>query len=46
VLVCFIAVAIISKLSGPAETMDEIEARERGAPLSVALSPANLGPTD
>ena len=36
VLVCFASVAIISRLSGPTETMDEIEARER-APLSVAL---------
>jgi malonate transporter MadL subunit len=37
VVVCFVAVAVISRVSGPAETMDEIEARERGAPLSVAL---------
>jgi malonate transporter MadL subunit len=37
VVVCFAAVAAISRLSGPAETMDEIEAREKGVPLSVAL---------
>jgi malonate transporter MadL subunit len=30
VLVCFIAVALIDRLGGPAETMDEIEAREAG----------------
>ncbi|HEY4031840.1 MAG TPA: malonate transporter subunit MadL [Caulobacteraceae bacterium] len=36
VIVCFIAVAVISRIAGPAESMDEIEARERGAPLSVA----------
>ena len=29
VSVCFAAVALISRLSGPTETMDEIEARER-----------------
>lgn len=35
VLLCFGAVALIGRLSGPAETMDEIEARHRaelGAP--------------
>ncbi len=36
VLVCFASLALISRLSGPIETMDEIEARER-APRSVAL---------
>lgn len=30
-IVCFAAVALISRLGGPVETMDEIEARERGA---------------
>lgn len=30
-IVCFGAVALISRLSGPVETMDEIEARETGA---------------
>lgn len=29
VTICFAAVALISRLSGPIETMDEIEARER-----------------
>jgi malonate transporter MadL subunit len=29
VVVCFAAVALISRLSGPVETMDEIEAREK-----------------
>jgi malonate transporter MadL subunit len=29
-IVCFGAVALISKMSGPVETMDEIEARETG----------------
>ncbi len=28
VIVCFIAVAVFSRLGGPVETMDEIEARE------------------
>ncbi len=37
VIVCFGAVAVLSRLSGPAETMDEIEAREHGLPLSIAL---------
>jgi len=31
-LVCFAAVALISRMGGPVETMDEIEAREAGAP--------------
>ncbi|HVW72612.1 MAG TPA: malonate transporter subunit MadL [Rhizomicrobium sp.] len=30
-VICFGAVALISRLSGPIETMDEIEARETGA---------------
>ncbi|HEY2008301.1 MAG TPA: malonate transporter subunit MadL [Rhizomicrobium sp.] len=30
-IVCFAAVALISRLGGPVETMDEIEARESGA---------------
>jgi malonate transporter MadL subunit len=30
-IVCFAAVALISRMSGPVETMDEIEARETGA---------------
>jgi len=30
-IVCFAAVALISRLGGTAETMDEIEARESGA---------------
>jgi malonate transporter MadL subunit len=30
-IVCFAAVALISRLGGPLETMDEIEARETGA---------------
>lgn len=30
-IVCFAAVALISRLGGPVETMDEIEARETGA---------------
>jgi malonate transporter MadL subunit len=30
-IVCFAAVALISRMSGPFETMDEIEAREPGA---------------
>lgn len=29
-VVCFAAVALISRMGGPAETMDEIEARETG----------------
>ena len=41
VVICFIAVAVISKLSGPAETMDEIEARERAAQLAVAAVAAD-----
>ena len=31
VVVCFAAVALISRLSGPVETMDEIEAREKAS---------------
>ncbi|WP_407180652.1 malonate transporter subunit MadL [Bradyrhizobium sp. STM 3562] len=31
VVVCFAMVALIGRLSGPVETMDEIEAREAGA---------------
>jgi malonate transporter MadL subunit len=31
VLVCFAMVALIGRLSGPVETMDEIEAREAEA---------------
>lgn len=34
VIVCFAAVALISRLSGAVETMDEIEAREAAASLS------------
>lgn len=30
-IVCFAAVALISRMGGPVETMDEIEARETGA---------------
>src|SRR5215469_5832675 len=30
-IVCFAAVALISRTGGPVETMDEIEAREKGA---------------
>lgn len=30
-IICFAAVALISRISGPVETMDEIEARETGA---------------
>ena len=30
-VVCFAAVALISRMGGPTETMDEIEARETGA---------------
>ena len=30
-IVCFAAVALISRLGGVSETMDEIEARESGA---------------
>jgi malonate transporter MadL subunit len=30
-IVCFAAVALISRLGGPVETMDEIEAQENGA---------------
>jgi malonate transporter MadL subunit len=30
-VVCFAAVALISRMGGPAETMDDIEARESGA---------------
>jgi malonate transporter MadL subunit len=36
VLVCFASVAIISRMSGPTETMDEIEAREGGLSMQVA----------
>lgn len=36
VLICFAAVAIISRLSGRTETMDEIEAREGGLSLQAA----------
>ncbi len=39
VLACFAAVALISGLSGPTETMDEIEARE-GASNAVAQGDA------
>ena len=40
-LVCFSAVALISRLSGTPETMDEIEAREaREAEAALAPSPA------
>lgn len=31
IIVCFAAVAIISRTGGPVETMDQIEARERAA---------------
>jgi malonate transporter MadL subunit len=34
-IVCFAAVALISRMSGPVETMDEIEARETGASETV-----------
>jgi len=37
VLVCFAGVAIINRSSGPAETMDEIEARESAELVSVAV---------
>jgi malonate transporter MadL subunit len=37
VIVCFAAVALIGRLGPQGETMDEIEAREREAHLSVAL---------
>jgi malonate transporter MadL subunit len=30
-IVCFAAVALLSRMGGPTETMDEIEARETGA---------------
>jgi malonate transporter MadL subunit len=30
-IVCFAAVALLSRMGGPVETMDEIEARETGA---------------
>ena len=36
VLICFASVAIISRLSGPVETMDEIEAREGGLSMQAA----------
>ena len=34
-LVCFAAVALISRMGGPMESMDEIEARETGASKEV-----------
>jgi malonate transporter MadL subunit len=34
-LVCFAAVALISRMGGPMESMDEIEAREAGASKEV-----------
>jgi malonate transporter MadL subunit len=34
-IVCFAAVALISRMGGPVETMDEIEARETGASETV-----------
>jgi hypothetical protein len=37
VVICFAAVAIISRLSGRVETMDEIEAREGALTPKVAL---------
>ena len=45
-LLCFSAVAIISRLSGTPETMDEIEAREtREAEITIAAgSPAPITP--
>ena len=45
-LLCFTAVAIISRLSGTPETMDEIEAREtREAEITIAAgSPAPITP--
>ena len=45
-LLCFSAVAIISRLSGTPETMDEIEAREtREAEMAIAAgSPAPITP--
>ena len=45
-LLCFSAVAIISRLSGTTETMDEIEAREkREAEMAIAAgSPAPITP--
>ena len=45
-LLCFTAVAIISRLSGTPETMDEIEAREtREAEMAIAAgSPAPITP--
>jgi malonate transporter MadL subunit len=43
VAVCFAMVALIGRLSGPVETMDEIEAREAGAIAGAALSLAAGG---
>lgn len=40
VLICFAAVALISRLSGGDETMDEIEARGVAAPTRSDLSPS------
>ena len=37
VIVCFAAVALIGRMSGPSETMDEIEARQSEAMQSGAL---------
>jgi malonate transporter MadL subunit len=38
IVVCFVAVALISRLGGPVETMDEIEAREAIAQEAAAVA--------
>ncbi len=47
IIICFATVALISHLSGPVETMDEIEAREAQATASattMAVAPAVTAP--
>jgi hypothetical protein len=41
-IVCFASVALISRLSGPVETMDEIEAREASARASSRVDVGHL----
>jgi len=41
VVLCFFVVALISRLGGPVETMDEIEARSEAARESAAIAADN-----
>lgn len=43
VTVCFAMVALIGRLSGPVETMDEIEAREAAALVQATREPGRVG---